>query len=232
MKNDIIIVDGFYKNPYKVREFAIQDLKNHSYCPYDGPGQWVATQFKEWNACPFKSSESLISALNEITSEEVDLDFWKLSYPKHGSQEDKERVVKSCKWNCTFHFKPTKPYVFGNGVHNHVTDIWNGVGREGWVGLIYLNPKAPNDSGLHLWENKDPSRNFDWMTPAENWKLIDSFGAVFNRLILTRGEKPHSGSNGFSPLIEEGRVYQTFFFKTKKMRSFSPVSISVGLKTA
>ena len=48
----------------------------------------------------------MVSALSALTSEEVDLDFWKLSYPEHGSEADRIRENKSCKWNCTFHFKP------------------------------------------------------------------------------------------------------------------------------
>jgi hypothetical protein len=41
-----------------------------------------------------------------------------------------------------------------------------------------------------------PEAQFDWMTPAENWQLVDSFGNVFNRLILVRGDVPHSRADG------------------------------------
>jgi hypothetical protein len=63
------------------------------------------------------------------------------------------------------------------------------------------------------------------MTPPENWILTDSFGSLFNRLILTRGDRPHSGADGFSELIEHGRLYKTFFFKTKTTKSIPPIAI-------
>jgi len=227
MKTDIIIVDNFYSDPLQVREYAIRELQRNRYLPY-GANDWHATKFKDWFDCPFKSCMQLVSALSTLTSEEVDLDFWKLSYPEHGSEADRIRENKSCKWNCTFHFKPITGQKMGQGVHNHVTDVWNCVGNDGWVGLIYLNPTAPMGSGLCVWENHQPQRNFDWMTPEENWKLIDSYGAVFNRLILTRGERPHSGADGFSDDLHRGRLYQTFFFKSTNKKSCSPVSVSLS----
>jgi len=34
MKNDIIIVDGFYRDPIAVRNYAISELKQNYYKPY------------------------------------------------------------------------------------------------------------------------------------------------------------------------------------------------------
>jgi len=229
MKKDIIIVENFYENPHRVRDYALNELRINNYIPYDS-SIWYASKFKEWNECPFKSSEFLINRLNDITNEEIDLDFWRKGYPPHGSWKDSIRGDKSCKWNCTFHIKPSIGQKLGQGVHNHVEDSWNSVGENGWVGLIYLNPEAPIDTGLFLWENKDQQKNYDWMTPEENWKLIDSLGAVFNRLILCRGSKPHSGSDGFSDIFEKGRLYQTFFFKTKPSTFKSYPSVSIDIK--
>lgn len=237
MRKDIIIVDNFYQDPLEVRDYALKELDINHYLPY-GINTWRATKTKKWSECPFKSSESLVQRLSDITGEEVDLDMWRLDYPEHNSKEDITpnqdhpdwggKLYRNAKWNCAFHVKPLTGQKIGEGVHNHVTDVWNCVGEDGWVGLIYLNPNAPNDSGLFLWENLDKQKNYDWMTPANNWKLIDSLGAVFNRLILCRGAKPHSGADGFSNLDEEGRLYQTFFFTTKK--STRKVFDSVNIK--
>jgi len=236
MKNDIIVVENFYKDPAAVRNYALSELANNSYLPYGNP-TWKATKTKKWHECPFKSSVSLIDRLNDILGEKIDINSWRMDYPEHGSPEDgiaghnspwwDKKVFKSSKWNCVFHIKPKMGQTLGNGVHNHVTDVWNSVGEDGWVGLIYLNPNAPNDSGLFTWENIDKNKNYDWMTPSSNWKLIDSFGAVFNRLILCRGEKPHSGADGFSDKDESGRLYQTFFFVTESpsRRKFPSVQI-------
>lgn len=224
MRPSVLTSDNFYFDPLAVRDYALRELQRNAYFPY-GSDDWLATKFCDWHQCPFKSSYSLINALSRLTGEEIDLDHWRQGYPEHGSEADRVHGNKSCKWNCSFHFKPVTSQKLGEGVHNHVTDVWNGVGEDGWVGLIYLNPTAPMDTGLHLWENVDPSKNYDWMTPASNWKLVDSFGAVFNRLVLTRGSQPHSGANGFSNVLEEGRVYQTFFFKTKPAREIPSVDL-------
>lgn len=241
MQRDIIIVDNFYQDPFSVREYALEQLKNNYYLPYGSP-TWKSTPTRRWNECPFKSSQSLTDRLGDIIGEEVDINSWRLDYPKDDaigkgdgyfpSQNHPDwdgRRLKSCKWNCTFHIKPFTGQKIGEGVHNHVTDIWNSVGEDGWVGLIYLNPNAPIDSGLFLWENLDHNKNYDWMTAPQNWKLIDSLGAVFNRLILCRGKKPHSGADGFSDSDEEGRLYQTFFFTTKRItrKKFDQVNVDL-----
>lgn len=236
MRKDIIIVENFYEDPSAVKNYALGELENNHYLPY-GVNSWRATKTKKWDQCPFKSSPSLVQRLNDIIGEEIDLDLWRLEYPEHNSKEDTSpnqdhpnwdgKLYKNAKWNCAFHIKPLTGQKLGEGVHNHVTDVWNSVGEDGWVGLIYLNPNAPNDSGLFLWENLDKKKNYDWMTSSSNWKLIDSLGAVFNRLILCRGTKPHSGADGFSNLNETGRLYQTFFFTTKKStrKKFDSVNI-------
>ena len=153
--------------------------------------------------------------------ERIDLDHWRAEFPVDA---DFRPIVTpgvqpaTCLWNCCFHVKPDNGQKLGQGVHNHVTDGWNAVGRDGWAGIIYLNPDAPIEGGLHLWRNSDPARQFDWMTPADNWHLTDSFANQFNRLALVRGDLPHSGAAGWGNRVENGRMYQTFFFRTLPSR--------------
>ena len=113
-------------------------------------------------------------------------------------------------------------------MHNHVTDSWNSVGTDGWAGIVYLSPDAPVRGGLHLWRNRDPGHQFDWMTSAANWELIDSLGNVFNRLLLVRGDVPHSGAAGWGRRLEEGRLYQTFFFRTETSDGVPVAVESIG----
>lgn len=233
MRSDVIIVDGFYADPQAVREYA---LKLDYYYPYE-PDQrvrsgqikptWMASRFRSTPECPFKSSVDLISTLEEITGEQVDVEHWTADFPVDAEGKaapDHQRVTeRGCLWNCAFHCKPDNGQRLGEGVHNHVTDTWNGVGPDGWAGLIYLNPDAPLDGGLKLWRNFDPAHNFDWMTPPENWELIDDIGNVANRLILARGSIPHSGAGGWGDSLETGRLYQTFFFRTRAPRHRNPI---------
>jgi hypothetical protein len=154
--------------------------------------------------------------LETLTGDSIDMDHWRGPFPltaEGKASPDCEAHDRTCLWNCCFHVKPRTNQVLGEGVHNHVTDIWNSVGRDGWAGLIYLSPDAPLDAGLKLWQNRERSRDYDWMTPPENWEQVDALGNVFNRLVLTRGNLPHSGATGWGRGLHDGRLFQTFFFR-------------------
>lgn len=236
MRKAVIIVENFYEDPGAVRAYA---LRQSYYYPYESnasvqSGQarvtWMASWFKPAQECPFKSSQSLIQKLESVTGEKIDMEHWNLSFPV--TEEGKaaphcNQMPHSCLWNCCFHFKPDIGQQVGAGVHNHVTDEWNSVGEMGWAGLIYLSPDAPLSAGLRLWRNRDPARNFEWMSPKEDWEMVDAFGNVFNRLILCRGDLPHSGASGWSNSMETGRLYQTFFFKVKDSASAESLRVPI-----
>lgn len=184
MRKSVVIIDNFYDDPDSVRQYALS-LKY--YYPYESDEavkagtkkfSWMASWFKEYDECPFKSSRAVIAALEEATNETIDIDHWKRSFPITPEGKPSPHcthAVRSCVWNCAFHFKTDSGQELGSGVHNHVTDQWNGVGVDGWAGIIYLAPDAPLAGGLKLWRNKDATHQFDWMTPKENWEQIDVF---------------------------------------------------------
>ena len=242
MRTEIVVVKDFYQDPGSVAEYAycqkfynpwFDNLKGSSAPEYVKNALWLASFWKKATTCPFKSSPFLISALEEITGEEIDLEYWNKDFPENfadgtvisprpdvidPTKEPRwDNLDCSCRWNCVFHVKLHKQSL-GEGVHNHVTDAWNSVGEAGWAGTIYLNKDAPRDSGLKLWENKHGD-NFEWMTDKGRWELSDDFANVYNRLILCRGNLPHSGGSGFGDSLRTGRLFQTFFFKTKGPKS-------------
>jgi hypothetical protein len=226
-RRSIIVIDDFYRDPQAVRRYA---LEQSFYPPYEDEAKvregivaatWWATRFRDARDCPVKSSEALLEALEQAVGEPIDRDRWNAPFAVDAASNPLptgDSRQQSCLWNGCFHVKPDNGQQLGNGVHNHVTDQWNGVGPDGWAGIVYLSPDAPLDGGLHLWRNTQQGHDFDWMTAAENWERIDSFGNVFNRLILVRGDIPHSGARGWGNRIEEGRLYQTFFFRTTPAR--------------
>jgi len=224
LRTGTIIVENFYADPDAVRDYA---LVQKYYYPYERDDQieggkpftWMASRFKDADACPFKSSDELIRQLERITGEQIDLDHWRANFPVgpdgRPRYDFRSSIHRSCVWNCSFHCKPDNGQQVGSGVHNHVTDGWNGVDIHGWAGIVYLSPDAPTSGGLKLWRNRRREHQFDWMTPADNWDLIDDLGNVPNRLILARGNLPHSGAAGWGTNLMSGRLYQTFFFKTR-----------------
>jgi hypothetical protein len=229
VRKSIVVAEDFYDDPDAVVRWA----RDQSwYYPYQADADvhsgrvrfsWTTTWFRSAESCPFKSSSGLIDRLEALTGDVIDLDHWKAPFPvtAEGKADPRCRDVepRSCLWNCSFHVKSGHySQALGEGVHNHVTDGWNGVTERGWAGLIYLNRDAPLDGGLHLWRNVDPARNYDWMTSADNWEHVDSFGNVYNRLVLVRGDIPHSGAAGWGSTIDHGRLYQTFFFRVLESR--------------
>ena len=48
------------------------------------------------------------------------------------------------------------------------------------------------------------------------WKIVDSVGNVFNRLILFNSNKFHMSQDYFGDSKENGRLFQVFFFSTER----------------
>jgi hypothetical protein len=223
VRKSVIIVDNFYRDPDAVRLYG---LGQPMYFPYQRREEvrarpkkvsWYTTVFRSSAVCPFKQSLSLVQSIERAIGETIDIAHWNGDFPTDTEgmpDQSRQSEVTTALWNCCFHVKPKNDQPFGEGVHNHVTDSWNSVGQNGWSGLIYLNRDAPLRGGLRTWRNIDPRRSYDWMTAPENWQLIDDYANIFNRLILTRGDIPHSGAQGWGQTIESGRCFQTFFVKT------------------
>jgi mannosyltransferase OCH1-like enzyme len=47
------------------------------------------------------------------------------------------------------------------------------------------------------------------------WEMVDRIGNVYNRLILYRGDLFHVSLDYFGQNIQDGRLFQTFFFNTE-----------------
>jgi hypothetical protein len=232
MQRDLIIVDNFYQNPGKIAAYALKSLHQRHCTPYNKPGdgktiRWRTTWFQSAEQCPFKSSRKLIKKLQYLTGEKIDLHHWRLGYPidENGRPTKNHASIEKTAWfNCCFHVK--HPQAKGDLVHDHTdNDTWNACGKFGWAGLVYLNEDAPRDGGLCTWRHLK-GRNEDRYAPKENWELVDSLANVYNRLILHRGCIPHSGSAGWGSTIEDGRLFQTFFFKTKPSQR-NPLDIAL-----
>lgn len=232
MQRDLIIIDRFYDDPDSVVEYARSLEYIYPYGRSDSGGQesipWRTSKYRSAAECPFKSSQELRRALEFITGERIELKHWRREFPVDAEGYPRELVAAEKRgswWNCSFHLKHWAEQRHGEGVHSHTdADSWSAVGVDGWAGIIYLGRDADLRSGLSTWRNRDPSRQHDWMTPPDNWQLVDSLGAVFNRLILHRGGIPHSGAPGWGDTVLNGRLFQTFFFRTRKVRTADSVN--------
>jgi hypothetical protein len=102
-----------------------------------------------------------------------------------------------------------------------------------WAGVLYLTPDAPLTGGTGLFRHKEtglemaartPTGEYDDAVMSEiykdsqdmtKWEMTDFVGNKYNRLILYRGDNFHTSLDYFGRDINDGRLFQTFFFDTQ-----------------
>lgn len=90
-----------------------------------------------------------------------------------------------------------------------------------WAGVCYLTPDAPHSSGTGLFRHKQTGEFSRVTTDHESydytkWDLFDKIGNRYNRLILYRSNLFHASLDYFGDSLENGRLFQTFFFDTER----------------
>ncbi len=106
-------------------------------------------------------------------------------------------------------------------------------GVTNWAGVCYLTPDAPlsagtglfrhKQTGLRGWTYNDHTKEETESSPTytecmdyTKWEMVDRIGNVYNRLILYRGDLFHVSLDYFGKNLQDGRLFQTFFFNTEK----------------
>jgi hypothetical protein len=91
-----------------------------------------------------------------------------------------------------------------------------------WAGVCYLTPDAPYTGGTGLFRHKESSEHSRSTQDYEGydytkWDLFDRIGNKYNRLIIYRGDLFHASLDYFGDNLQNGRLFQTFFFNTSKV---------------
>jgi hypothetical protein len=94
--------------------------------------------------------------------------------------------------------------------------------------VLYLTPNAPISAGTGFYQfidgttcEKDmmilnnKSETDKYSQDMTKWKLVDTVGNVFNRLILFNSKKFHMSLDYFGLDKNDGRLFQVFFFSTE-----------------
>ena len=224
LRRSVIIVDDFFADPDAIVRYAqsldyVFPYDSHLEWPNRQPVAWMSSRFRSTAQCPFKSSTDMVARLESITQSKIDRENWHLDYPVDArgypvpGYEMVPVLNRSAWWNCTFHAKFHARQKSGEGVHDHSDrDGWNAVGNDGWVGLVYLSKDAPLENGLRTWRNR--FSNHERFSEAGHWSQVDAFANVYNRLILHRGDLPHSGTPGWGSTLQDGRLFMTIFART------------------
>ena len=193
MQISAYIIDDFYSDVDEVREFALQQ-------DFSVRGNYPGPRTK--------------SFLNESVKETI------------------ENVVKPFYGNVTF---------WGDGEYTGAYQFTTSRDRSWihadqttkWAAVCYLTPNAPLSAGTGLFKHKATGltmapRNADGSYDDEllaevykdaqdmtKWELVDNVANVYNRLILYRGDHFHMSMDYFGQDVNDGRLFQTFFFNTE-----------------
>ena len=98
-----------------------------------------------------------------------------------------------------------------------------------WMGILYLTPNAPVNSGLGIYRFKDGTRNIEEAEARGNkeilqelnedytrWDMVDKIGNVYNRLVLFNSKQYYANIDNFGTTKENGCLYQVFSFSTER----------------
>ena len=193
MQLDLLILDNFYNDPMGVREFALSQA-------FDVPGNYPGNRTRPFFTDDVKNLiEKMIFA-----------------------QAGKITAFEEFKETTAFQYTTAKDRSW---VHADQTTMW--------AGVCYLTPDAPPSGGTGIFKHKptgytrvprlaDGSYNMEILTEINKdsqdmtkWELMDRVANKFNRLVLYRGDLFHVSLDYFGRDINDGRLFQTFFFNTE-----------------
>jgi hypothetical protein len=194
MQISAYIIDNFYDDVDSVREFALTQ-------EYSVPGNY-----------PGRRTKSFLNDSMKNTIESVVSPFYgKVIY---WSEEQ---------YTGAYQYTTSRDRSW---IHADQTTIW--------AGVCYLTPDAPLSAGTGLFKHKSTGlvmapRNPDGSYNTEllkqinqdsqdmtKWELVDRLANVYNRLVLYRGDYFHMSLDYFGQDLNDGRLFQTFFFNTEK----------------
>lgn len=199
----VTIVENFYENPNKVRNFAL--AQEYTSCfEYDNAQYaWPGARTKD------------LLLLDKILFENV---CKKLVSVFHNTEHDYMR------WIITSNFQSCSAE-YGHGVmHTDTNTIF--------AGILYLTPDAPLNSGTsiyrknasfnqekyqHALETNDETYRTNKKAPSTDFHgMFDEVlrvNNVYNTLILFEGHNYHAANQFFGDSLVNSRLTQTFFIK-------------------
>jgi hypothetical protein len=181
-----IIVDNFYHDPYAVRNFAIQQEyePNRPENPYVGRRTYKQFLFP-----------GIKAVFEELIGKPI------TKWEEHGMN--------------------------GRFQHNVAGDrLVYHCDAQKWAAMVYLTPDAPANCGTSTYmhratrvhHNSHPNimaafnqKTFLDRTPYD---MVDTFGNIFNRLVIFDGGCIHAANDYFGSDINDCRLWHMFFFDT------------------
>ena len=193
MRFNSLTIDDFYADPMQVREFALkQEFKVRG----NYPGQRTVSFLND----PIKKKlrDILYPFAGEITD-------WGGEYTgsfQYTTATDRSWIHadSTTDWAAVCYLTPNAPVTAGTGIFRHK--------ETGWMNFDY---KRQNDP-----EYMKQAPPGDECQDYTKWEMVDRVGNVFNRLIMYRADNYHVSLDYFGKDLNDGRLFQVFFFNTER----------------
>jgi len=191
MRVNALVIDDFYAEPEKVREFALnQEFKVRG----NYPGQRTVSFLND--SLRKKLQDILYPYAGNITD-------WGGEYTgsfQYTVAADRSWIHSdsTTDWAALVYLTPDAPLTAGTGIFKHKS-----------TGL--MNWDYRNKTQEYL-KTAPPGDDFQDMT---KWDMVDRFGNIFNRLVMYRADNYHMSLDYFGNNKENGRLFQVFFFNTE-----------------
>ena len=194
MRFNSLTIDDFYADPMQVREFALkQEFKVRG----NYPGQRTVSFLND----PIKKKlrDILYPFAGEIT-------WWGGDYTgsfQYTTAADRSWIHadSTTDWAAVCYLTPDAPVSAGTGIFRHK--------KTGWMHYDYKEAKQNPE-----YDKNAPSG--DDMQDYTKWEMVDRVGNIFNRLIMYRADNYHVSLDYFGKDINDGRLFQVFFFNTER----------------
>ena len=192
MRFNSLIIDDFYSNPMDVREFA---LKQEYAVRGNYPGQRTISFLTD--DIKSKLKDILYPFAGEVTE-------WGGEYTgsfQYTTANDRSWIHSdsTTDWAAVCYLTPNAPVSAGTGIFRHK--------ETGWMTYDYKRQYDEN------YNNQAPPGHH--MQDYTKWEMVDRVGNVFNRLIMYRADNYHVSLDYFGKDINDGRLFQVFFFNTE-----------------
>jgi len=183
-----LIVDNFFKDPDAIREFALKQTYWPKQTNPNG-GNWPGFRSDYISALDNDIFLELMYGVHDV----IGIDRSAVSYTEAFFQFCTERDGNSWVHRDTLHFDPTH------------------------VGLVYLTPNPPANSGTILYEHKDPNYvkadpELDSGDPEDyNVKMV--IENQYNRLAMYHPNEFHKSDTYFGKDRNDARLFVVFFMR-------------------
>jgi len=192
-----IVYDGFYENPYDIREMA---LKEEFSVVRNLPGKRTKSFLDD--KIKNKISEIIRPFAGEVTDWLDGTDTGQF-ISTTSSDQCWFHTDQYTNWAGVLFLTPNPPINTGTGLFRHKSSG------------LYRAPKDEFGRSVGFDHQLVKHLENDYMDKTK-WEMIDMIGNVFNRLVLYRGDIFHNSLEYFGDSPENGRLFQTFFFCTQK----------------